>query len=176
MRKSSAVAEKVSMRKPKAATTTSWIMQNLPTTSSEVGIVVLATACTLAALFAAFVVTSSPIDPIPLVLPRYLSSGTENRRLECVEKLGEGHIVGPEDVVTARDGSLLVTTRDGWVKKVWSNGTVHNWKHVGGYPCGLALGVHGEILVADPVRGLLNVTEDDEVRVVTNQAEGIPFT
>jgi hypothetical protein len=53
---------------------------------------------------------------------------------------------------------------------------VHNWKHVGGYPCGLALGVHGEILVADPVRGLLNVTEDDEVRVVTNQAEGIPFT
>ncbi|KAG0560747.1 hypothetical protein KC19_9G009800 [Ceratodon purpureus] len=165
-------AEKVRiMRKVEGA---SW-RRNLPT-AFEVCVVVVATACTMAAIFAAFVVTSSPIDPVALVLPRYLASGTENRKLECVEKLGEGLVQGPEDVVEARDGSLVVTTRDGWVKKVWSNGTVQSWKHVGGYPCGLALGVHGEIIVADPVRGLLNVTEDDEVRVVTNQAEGIAFT
>lgn len=167
MRKSSAM-EKLSRREAKVAATTS-----LPSTT-EVCIVVVATAC--AAILVAFMMTTSPIDPIPLVLPRYLASSSENRMLECVEKLGEGLVHGPEDVVMAGDGSLVVTTRDGWVKKVWSNGTVQNWKHVGGYPCGLALGVHGEILVADPVRGLLNVTEDDEVRVVTNQAEGIPFT
>jgi len=144
----------------------------------QVSMVVIATACALTALFAFFVVTNSPIDPIPLVLPRF-HRPRNHGKLECVVKLGEGQLQGPEDVVLAADGTaLLVTTRDGWVKKVFqSNGSVLNWRHVGGYPCGLALGVRGEILVADPVRGLLNVTEDDEeVRVVTNQADGLPLT
>lgn len=139
---------------------------------------VITAVCVLTAIFTTFVVATSPIDPIPLVLPRHTIPWVrENRKLECVEKLGEGLVLGPEDVVVARDGSLVVATRDGWVKKVWPrNGTVENWKRVGGYPCGLALGVHGEILVADPLQGLLNVTDDDEVRCITSTAEGTPIT
>lgn len=163
------------MKKAKVVATSSTQMPTI----MEVSMVVMITVCTLTAMFAAFVVTSSPIDdPVPLVLPRFHRPRNAGK-LECVEKLGEGLVQGPEDVVVAADGTtLLVSTRDGWVKKVWSsNGSVLDWRRVGGYPCGLALGVHGEILVADPVRGLLNVTEDDEVvRVVTDQADVLPLT
>lgn len=142
----------------------------------EVSVVVVAAVCSV---FAAFVVLSSPIDPVPLVLPEFRYGSSSTGKLECVEKLGAGLILGPEDVVLAADGStLLVTTRDGWVKKVFpNNNSVLDWRYVGGYPCGLALGVDGEVLVADPVRGVLNVTEEEEeVRVVTNQADGLPLT
>jgi len=151
------------------------------TSTSSTGVIVATgLLCTLTTLFAAFVVTSSPIDPIPLLLPRFhRPARVSPGKLGCVEKLGEGLVQGPEDVVLTADGTtLLVTTRDGWVKKVFAgNGSVVNWRQVGGYPCGLAIGVHGEVLVADPVRGLLNVSEcDGKVRVVTNLADGKPLT
>lgn len=113
----------------------------------------LATTFTAAGILATFMVATSPIDPVPLVLPEF-QPGPPNRKLECIQKLGEGWLVGPEDIAVAYDGSLLATTRDGWVKKVWpgDNGRVEDWRYVGGYPCGLALGIHGEVLVCDPMQ------------------------
>jgi hypothetical protein len=113
----------------------------------------LAAALTGAGVLATFVVATSPIDPVPLMLPEF-QAGLANRKLECIEKLGEGGLEGPEDIAVAADGSVLATTRNGWVKKVWPghNARVDDWQYVGGYPCGLALGIHGEVLVCDPTQ------------------------
>lgn len=42
--------------------------------------------------------------------------------------LGEGILNKPEDVVIDREGALITATRDGWIKKMHTNGTWEFWK------------------------------------------------
>lgn len=75
----------------------------------EVGIVVIMVVCVLIVIFIIFVVVIFFIDLILLVLLWYIIFWVrENWKLECVEKFGEGLVLGLEDVVVVRDGSLVV--------------------------------------------------------------------
>nr|GFA90252.1 protein strictosidine synthase-like 5-like [Tanacetum cinerariifolium] len=52
---------------------------------------------------------------------------------------------------------------------------VEDWVNTGGRPLGLTLGYSGELYVADAYKGILKITEDKEIEVLTNEAEGIKF-
>ncbi|KAL8246849.1 hypothetical protein R6Q59_008065 [Mikania micrantha] len=121
-----------------------------------------------AAPFAADELAKKPIYVAPLNNPRLLH-GSEN--------IGEGQLLGPEDILyDPKLGVIYTSCSDGWIKRVTLNDSmVEDWVNTGGRPLGLALGYSGELYVADGLRGLLKITKDGEIEALTDEAEGLKF-
>ncbi|KAG0497475.1 hypothetical protein HPP92_002166 [Vanilla planifolia] len=127
---------------------------------------VLATVLSLAL----HVFLHSPISPRPLSLPS--SRFSVNNLLKQVEKLGEGNLLGPEDTCVGKDGKLYTATRDGWIKRLHSNGSWENWKMIGGSSLlGVTPSLNGDIIVCDADKGLLKVG-DGGVTILASEVEG----
>eukprot|EP00249_Psilotum_nudum_P008177 c21094_g1_i1 orf=107-1186(+) len=134
-------------------------------------------AVALVASLSMQLIQRSPMDADVLVLPPLRSAEgpfASNSLLQRVERLGEGLVDGPEDIAVDERGIIYTATRDGWIKRMWPNGSWESWMHVGGRPLGLSIGAHGEILVCEPTMGLLNVT-DGGITVLTSEADGSKF-
>lgn len=60
----------------------------------------------------------------------------------------------PEDVcVDKKSGVLYTATRDGWIKRMHTNGSWEDWKMVGGRSLlGLAMSMDGSIIVCDTAK------------------------
>jgi sugar lactone lactonase YvrE len=103
--------------------------------------------------------------------------------LRGAEYLGVGgKLPACEDILYDKKlGVIFTGCGDGWIKKVHirnpksSDIKIENWVNTGGRPLGLARGLHGELIVADRQKGLLNVTGDGVVKVLTFEAEGVKF-
>lgn len=110
----------------------------------------------------------TPITLVPRVNPRVLHGS---------DKIGEGQLLGPEDIVYDPTlGVVYTSCVDGWIKRVTLNDSVvEDWVNTGGRPLGLALGYSGELYVADAFKGILKITEDGEIEVLAIEAEGIKF-
>ncbi|XP_039144515.1 protein STRICTOSIDINE SYNTHASE-LIKE 4-like [Dioscorea cayenensis subsp. rotundata] len=127
-------------------------------------------------LFLAFIfhaILYSPISPQPLLIPSS-QPPSSNNILQKVEKLGEGELLGPEDVAIGKDGDslfLYTVTRDGWLKRMHSNGTWESWKMIGGDGLlGITVSMDGGFLVCDAHKGLLKVAEGGVV-VLASQVD-----
>ncbi|KAM7252753.1 hypothetical protein ACFE04_000886 [Oxalis oulophora] len=102
--------------------------------------------------------------------------------LRIAEYLASGRVNGPKDFVYDNNTGILYTgVEDGWIKKVYVNTSknsktrVENWVNTGGRPLGLARGLNNELIVADAYKGLLNVSRDGTIRLLTNTANGLKF-
>ncbi|CBI38398.3 unnamed protein product, partial [Vitis vinifera] len=110
--------------------------------------------------------------PVPKLNPRMLQGS---------EMIGQGNLLGPEDIAYDANSHLIYTgCADGWVKRVTlnesaANSVVHNWAFTGGRPLGVALGRVGEVLVADAEKGLLEISGDGVMKLLTDEAEGLKF-
>lgn len=104
--------------------------------------------------------------------PRYLQpSGS----LAGVQRLAEQIGVGPEGVAVDAQGRLYAGFEDGRVLRFDANGAAtEQLADTGGRPLGLSVGGK-ELLVADAIRGLLQVHPDGRVVVLSREAEGQPF-
>ncbi len=98
-----------------------------------------------------------------------------NERLQQAELLAKGQVYGPEDTTVGRDGVLYTGTQDGWIVKIWPDGRVENWLNTEGRPLGMVMDASGNLIVADAWKGLLSVSADGEMTVLTREAEGQPF-
>ncbi|KAL8240463.1 hypothetical protein R6Q59_013818 [Mikania micrantha] len=153
-----------------AQTTSSW---SLVLFISTVAVVVMSILLVQfdtfdAATYPSVVLTQEPM----FVLPR-----TNPRMLHGSEKIGEGQLLGPEDIVFDPKLRVIYTSCvDGWIKRVTVNDSVvENWVNTGGRPLGLALGYSGEVYVADAFKGILKITEDGAIEALTDEAEGVKF-
>lgn len=80
-----------------------------------------------------------------------------NRHMLAVsERLGDGLLLGPEDLAyDAEEGVIYTGCGDGWIKKVTvaagedASVRVENWTYTGGRPLGVALGLDKQLIVAD---------------------------
>ncbi|KAG5534502.1 hypothetical protein RHGRI_022577 [Rhododendron griersonianum] len=103
------------------------------------------------------------------------------RLLEEAERIGVGELLGPEDLAyDPKLGVIYTGCSDGWIKRVTVNesaadSVAENWVNTGGRPLGLVLGRDNQVIVADAVKGLLRVTEDGKLEVLTQEAEGAEF-
>ncbi|KAK1410514.1 hypothetical protein QVD17_37051 [Tagetes erecta] len=94
------------------------------------------------------------------------------------EKIGEGRLLGPEDILyDPKLGVIYTGCSDGWIKRVSMNhdSVVEDWVNTGGRPLGLALGHSGEVYVADALKGILKITKNGEIEALTDEAEGVKF-
>ncbi|XP_042437930.1 adipocyte plasma membrane-associated protein-like [Zingiber officinale] len=134
----------------------------------------LVAAAAAVAVLAVYVHVSlnSPISPLPLRLPVSPFNFPSNNLLQAVEKLGEGKLQGPEDVYVDGDGTLYTATRDGWIKRMLSNGSgFEEWMLAGGGGLlGLALATDDpdRVLVCDAYKGLLKVGTEGVVSLASH--------
>ncbi|GLT39327.1 hypothetical protein SLA2020_135250 [Shorea laevis] len=116
----------------------------------------------------------SPVPPISALL-------VNDHILAGAEFLGKGQLKGPEDIAYDPKSQLIYTgCEDGWIKRVTVNESsayslVQNWVNTGGRPLGLVVGHNNELIVADSYKGLLNISKDGSVELLTNSAEDVKF-
>ncbi|KAG8373584.1 hypothetical protein BUALT_Bualt11G0039600 [Buddleja alternifolia] len=93
------------------------------------------------------------------------------------EKIGNGELLAPEDIAFHPKTGLIYTgCGDGWVTRVSINDSaVEKWVNTGGRPLGIVHGLHGEVIVADAHKGLLNISGDGAIELLTDEAEGLKF-
>nr|XP_029145727.1 protein STRICTOSIDINE SYNTHASE-LIKE 7 [Arachis hypogaea] len=133
------------------------------------------------------------LDPFePVLLPAHeisrpnLVAGTlarnDNMRRGS-EVVGNGRVAGPEDLVYDVATNVVYTgCRDGWIKRVKlsddsvsGSEVVEDWVNTGGRPLGVALDHGGALIVGDANKGLLRITKDKKVELLTDEVDGLKF-
>ncbi|GMH16585.1 hypothetical protein Nepgr_018426 [Nepenthes gracilis] len=113
---------------------------------------------------------TSPISPDLLNLPPPSSASVPptNNHLKKITKLGEGFLEGPEDVCVDNEGILYAATRDGWIKRLYNNNSVEDWKMTNrNHLLGITATASGDLVVCDSEEGLLKVSEDGVTSIVS---------
>ncbi|MFS7915157.1 putative strictosidine synthase transcription factor WD40-like family [Helianthus anomalus] len=111
----------------------------------------------------------------PVVVPARKNAAS----LPGLEKIGMGQLIGAEDVAYEPKTGLVYTgCGDGWIKRVTlkdsaGDTVVENWVNTGGRPLGIAVADSGDVFVADAFKGLIKVSIDGEIEVLTTEAEGV---
>ncbi|KAE8010719.1 hypothetical protein FH972_007062 [Carpinus fangiana] len=123
----------------------------------------------------------APMPPEALTRHAIAVPARNNRMLKGLELVGVGDLKGPEDVAyEPKSGVIYTGCADGWIKRVTvndsvSHSVVEKWVNTGGRPLGIAFGRNNEVIVADGVKGLLKVTTEGTVELLTDEAEGQKF-
>jgi sugar lactone lactonase YvrE len=96
--------------------------------------------------------------------------------LAQVETFSIGDNVGPEAVAVDGEGRVYVSTKDGWIVRLQSDGSAaENWANTDGRPLGMEFDAAGNLIVADAHHGLLSVAPDGSVSLLVMEADGIPI-
>lgn len=132
---------------------------------------------TLALLYLFFwPVTIDPVAWTPPPAPTLEGAYAVNGALTKVQRLGEGVGIGPEDVAVDAQGRIYVGYVDGRLVRFDQQGAnPETLLNTGGRPLGLDFDAQGNLIVADAMRGLLSVTPDGQLKVLSTEAEGVPF-
>lgn len=119
-----------------------------------------------------------PIEPVawaPQPLPPE-SAYPYNEKLKGIERLAENVGHGPEGVVLDAEGRVYAGFEDGRVMRFNGDGSQGTLlANTGGRPLGLSLGPDNSVIVADAIKGLLQIDAVGAIKVLSVEAEGIPF-
>lgn len=129
-------------------------------------------------LLGGFLLSPSPIDSQawqPPSAPAMQGPLSPNERLRLSDLLAKGVLQQPEDTAMDAEGRLYTGTSDGWIVRLDREGDAERWVETGGRPLGLDFDPHGNLIVADAQRGLLAISPEGDVEVLSREAEGLPF-
>lgn len=125
-----------------------------------------------------YIVKPSPIDPLvylPPEPPAMEGVYAPNTFLSEAELIGLGKLQGPEDMEVDDLGNVFASCENGKVIHISPEGNVKAHAATTGRPLGSKLLPDGRLIVADADKGLLQIGTKGEVKVLTTEAEGIPF-
>ena len=99
-------------------------------------------------------------------------------RLAAAEIIASGQVDGPEDVLLDMDGNIYCGTRDGRLLKIAApdHKQVSIFARIGGRPLGLAFDREGRIVVCVAGMGLVRVSTDGQVELLTDQTTRSVFS
>ena len=99
-----------------------------------------------------------------------------NTRLVAVERLGAGAGFAPEGVAFDAEGRMYAGVADGRIFRFEPDGTKPVvFASTAGRPLGMDFDRAGNLVVADAYKGLLAITRDGSVEVLSTEARGVPF-
>jgi sugar lactone lactonase YvrE len=120
-----------------------------------------------------------PIDPAawtPPDAPALTGIYEPNARLASVERLGAGVAVAPEDVAIDGQGRIYGGLEDGRILRFQPDGSqAEVFADTQGRPLGLHFDAAGNLVVADAYKGLLSITPDGSIAVLSTEQGGVPF-
>jgi len=141
----------------------------------------VAAAVLVVAVLAAGYLLAWPVPIEPTVwhvppAPPYEGPYAPNTALAGLERIGEGLGTGPEAVIADGQGRLYAGYDDGRILRfdpeTWEAET---FADTGGRPLGMAFDYRGDLIVADAIKGLIAVSPDGTVTILSQEADGRPF-
>ncbi len=144
----------------------------MKTATSIIGAVLLA-------LIAYLSLWPVPIEPVSWnapVAPGYGGPHTPNRLLANLKMISLGSEEGPEHIVLARDGKLYTTVASGNILRMNPDGSAQEvFANTGGRVLGFDFDASGNLIAADAVKGLLAISPDRKISVLTDKVDGEPI-
>jgi sugar lactone lactonase YvrE len=130
----------------------------------------------LLALLAYLSLWPVPIEPVSWnapAAPGYSGPHTPNRLLANLKMISLGSEEGPEHIVLARDGKLYTTVASGNILRMNPDGSGQEvFANTGGRVLGFDFDASGNLIAADSVKGLLAISPDKKVSVLTDKVDG----
>jgi sugar lactone lactonase YvrE len=140
----------------------------------------LALLLCLVVLLTLIFVGSSSVDPVSWDAPEAPSLEgvyAPNNILSKVRHLPLSPLHGPEDLALASDGSMYVSSQEGYILK--SQSATHDieaWADTGGKPMGVELSSDGVLYIADALKGIIVVNDDLTTRVIVDTVDDEPLS
>ncbi len=120
------------------------------------------------------------VSPVAWNPPRAPSLAEEpyrlNDKLKALQRIATVGATGPEGIDVDAEGRIYAGYLDGRVMRFdadGSNGEV--LANTGGRPLGMAPLADGRLLVADAIKGLMQIDASRNVTVLASEADGLPF-
>ena len=110
------------------------------------------------------------------VAPGYVGPYAPNTRLAGLNIIGIGQEVGPEHVVLAPDGKLYAAVASGAILRMNPDGSAQEvFVNTGGRVLGFDFDAKGALIAADAIRGLLSISPDRKIEVLSDKVGGDPI-
>ena len=113
-----------------------------------------------------------PIQPVRWIAPAqpgYSGAHAANSQLAGLQMIDLGAESGPEHIAIGRDGKLYTTVESGRILRMNPDGTEQSvFASTGGRVLGFDFDAAGNLIAADAVKGLLSISSDGKVSVLTD--------
>ena len=120
-----------------------------------------------------------PIEPLSWNAPKapgYVGVHAVNNRLANLKMISLGSEEGPEHIVVAKDGKLYTTVTSGNILRMNPDGTAQEvFANTGGRVLGFDFDAAGNMVAADSIRGLLLISPDKKISVLTDKVGTDPI-
>ncbi|MCX5849902.1 MAG: SMP-30/gluconolactonase/LRE family protein [Deltaproteobacteria bacterium] len=135
------------------------------------GVVVI--ALLLLAYLTLWPVPIKPVQWIPPVPDGYTGPHAVNTKLANLKFISLGADEGPEQIVIGKDGKLYTTVTSGKILRMNQDGTQREvYANTGGHILGFDFDAQGNIIAADVDNGLVSISPDKKITILTNQVYG----
>ena len=120
-----------------------------------------------------------PIDPVSWkapAAPGYVGPHAVNQKVAGLKMIDLGGEEGPEHIVLARDGKLYTTVLSGNILRMNPDGSGREvFANTGGRVLSFDFDAAGNLIAADAVKGLLSISPDRKITVLTDAVGGDPI-
>lgn len=141
--------------------------------------VLLTLGLAVVALLAYLSLWPVPVEPVSWDAPKapgYAGAHAVNTQLANLTMISLGDEEGPEHIVIAKDGKLYTTVASGNILRMNPDGTAQEvFANTGGRVLGFDFDAAGNLVAADSVKGLLSITPDRKMTLLTDKVDGDPI-
>ena len=120
-----------------------------------------------------------PIEPVSWnapTAPGYVGPHAVNNKLAGLKMISLGAEEGPEHIVLAKDGKLYAAVASGNILRMNPDGSAQEvFVNTGGRVLGFDFDAAGNMVAADSVKGLLSISPDKKITVLTDKVGAEPI-
>lgn len=137
-----------------------------------IGIVVIA----LAAYLSLWPVPIEPVSWNAPAAPGYVGPHAVNTKLAGLKTISLGAEEGPEHIAFGKDGKLYTTVASGNILGMNADGSAQEvFANTGGRVLGFDFDGAGNLIAADAIKGLLSISPDKKITLLTDKVAGDPI-
>ena len=120
-----------------------------------------------------------PVQPVAWHAPKapgYQGPHAVNDKLSQLTFLDLHGEEGPEHILIGPDGKLYTTVASGKILRMAQDGSAQEiFASTGGRVLGFDFDAQGQLVAADAVKGLLSISQDGKITVLTDKVDGDPI-
>jgi sugar lactone lactonase YvrE len=120
-----------------------------------------------------------PIKPVSWnapMQPGYVGPHAVNTKLANLKMISLGKEEGPEHIAIGKDGKLYTTVASGNILRMNPDGSAQEvFVNTGGRVLGFDFDASGNLIAADVNKGLLSISPDRKITLLTNKINGDPI-